>query len=219
MVLNDSNQIFSIQEGWKKVRGPGGLDFGSFQPNWRIGKELYCGDDCLFYSVEEQIESSDILPRYFIGRTFREGIVHLNITDSVQVQSLSFNPFSTSYLFQPLVNQFIGIGQCCAEKWCHQDCENLGQNLVLFSFLPSSREFTILAEIGEMDPATIRLGVEFSPAPRGSNNNFSAYVFHKSTVITFDLTLDKGVVLKALRSNQSPVIGFNLAMWANAGYY
>jgi len=205
---------YEIQEGWKKIRGPGGLDYGNFKPSWALGKELNCGDECLFYSLEEQVETSDILPRYLIGRSYRSGNVNLNITDSLQVRSLSFNPFL--YRYPSHVNQFLGIGQCCTEKWCHQDCENLGQNLVLLSFLPSSRQFTILADIGEMDPATIRMGVEFSAL---WTNDFKAYVFYKSTVISFDLTLDNGVVLKAIRSNQSPPINdFNLAMWANSGY-
>jgi len=137
----------------------------------------------------------------------------VNITDSVRVQSLSWNPFRNNNF---PVNQFIGIGQCCTQVWCHSDCSNYGENLVLISYV-RNQGFSILADIGEMDTKTIELGVEFSPAPFGRID--TAYVFQRNTVISYNLIADNGVIVKATRSAQSlPVTSeFDVKIWANSG--
>jgi len=203
---------YTVQNGWKKKYGVGALDFGDFRASWPVGNELYCGDLCLFYSLEEKQPKQDGEPLYLIGRTYRSGIVKVNLTDSVQIQTLSWNPFIT--YTSSKVNQFIGIGKCCSDSWCHPDCKNFGENLVLVNFLPQTGSVSILAEIGEVDMQTINLGVEFS-APVGPS--FSAYVLHKNSVVTFDLVVNQGVILKATKQGISPPVEFNVVMWANAG--
>jgi len=190
------------------------LDYGNFIPVWHLGQELNCGDECTFYTIEEQvIDNKAVVPAFIVGRSFRTAAVRLNVTDSLQVQSLSWNPFT----FEKPFNQFIGIGHCCKESWCHPDCQN--DNLVLISFSPPSTDFSILSEIGEIDATTVKLGVEFSAAPYGRNTLKQAYVVHNNRVISFDLKMTpQGVILAAAISNQSPAImNFNIQMWANAG--
>jgi len=202
---------YILQDGWRKIRGPGGLDFGNYQSSWVLGKELNCGDLCLFYTLEEFVNSDELLPRYFVGRSYRTGNVQVNVTDSVQVQSLSWNPYNGYNTYH--VNQFLGIGQCCLEAWCHSDCSNYGENLVFISYV-NGQGFSILADIGEMDTKTIELGVEFSGVTGGY---YVAYVFHGNTVISYNLFLDNGVIVKATRSFQSPPITqIGVKIWANS---
>jgi len=210
---------YQLAEGWKKVPGVGGLDFGLFNPLWPNGQELYCGSQCAFYSLEELENVPSDTPRFLIGRNYRTGSVMLNITDTLQLQSLSWNPFLM--MSNPNENQFIGIGLCCSSDWCHPDCQGKEGQLVLISFLPGASSVDILAVIGDYDSTTVRLGVEFSPAPvYPIGTHEEAYVFHHNSIITFSLLVvpKKGVVLQAKKINQSPPVAptfGEIAFWAN----
>lgn len=143
------------QNCWRKVPGPAALDQGRGQSIWN--PELNCGDSCVMYTIEERLYGGQPQkPRAVIGRTFRRGELVSNFTDSLQVQTLAYNPWSSK------LSQFIGIGLCCTESWCHQSCQGLDQHLVLFSMTPVGN-FQIIGDIGtNMDQVTVKLGVEFS---------------------------------------------------------
>jgi len=205
------------QNCWKKAAGLGGLDFGTFASIWN--PELNCGDSCTFYTVEEHyVDGTLVLPRAIIGRSYRTGQLINNITDSIQAATISWNPFviftSTG---DASINQFLGIGICCTEKWCHPSCASLDNHMVLFSYNPystSSEKIIILSDIGNIiDPETIRLGVEYSPPFTTQYRH--AYVFYGGKIVTFDLVLDANLlVLSAKKSGESPAIDVDLYVWA-----
>jgi len=153
-----------------------------------------------------------VLPRAIVGRSYRTGEVHSNITDSLQVQSLTWNIFAQ----EAQKSQFIGIGQCCTQEWCHEDCKNIDDgNLVLISFVPPS-SFSVLADIGNFDPDTVRLGAEFS-SPR--SKPAKVYVYYQDTVISYDVVITNGVIVQTKQSNQTPTISTKIRMWFNPGMF
>jgi len=206
---------YTLQSSWRKVPGVGALDHGSATFSWNPPQEWYCGDNCLFHTLEEQlIDGVPQLPRYLVGRSYRTTAVVMNYTDSVQVKSLTYNPYCPGYA---KVSQFIGIGQCCSQSWCHSDCAAYGEDLVLISFVPSMG-LSILAGIGPLDAKTIMLGVEFTPAPY--NPVHQIYVWHDDTILTYNVLEQNYVIVTAKLSVQSPPVSGldNIVMWANAGF-
>jgi len=199
---------------WRKVNGFSALDFGSWNSIW--SPELNCGVSCILYTSEEHLVKGEVKPpRALIGRSFRTDILAINVTDSVNTQTLSWNPFSVSTTHQ---NQFLGIGVCCTEKWCHPDCMNLDSHLVLISFLPYNKdqELSILADIGDIiDPDTIRLGVEFYYTYSTDNNNRKAFVFYQQSIIAFDIVLQNGLIVSAKKSSQSPKVDLEIVSWSS----
>jgi len=194
---------------WQKVSGLSGLDFGSWNTIW--DPELNCGDTCIFYTLEEKvINSKPVLPRRFIGRSFRTHALSLNITDSVQALTLSWNPF-----LMRGYNQFLGIGICCTHDWCHPDCKQLDSHMVMFSFEPyAGNQFRILADIGDaFDPDTARIGIAFNPehafeAPK------QVFVMYQQNVITFDYQLDNnGMVSMVKKVAQSSKVMTEVVAW------
>lgn len=171
---------------WRKVAGVGGIDpgtsAGSALQSHRAGdKELNCGDACAFYSIEEQlVDEKVVLPRRLIGRSFRTGKLLVNVTDTLQVQTLTYS--------SPL-KVFLGVGRCCKESWCDEACKDIpDQDLVLLQYVPQKQAFVFKAhigpEIGEDPTSAIRLGVE-------SNGNFrqtQAFIVYNNHVVTYDLT-------------------------------
>jgi len=197
--------VGSCANCWRKVPGLGALDAGIWTSSGTA--EWNCGDTCVFYTLEEHMIAGRIVaPRALVGRFFRTGLVAANISDSVQIQSLSWNPFN-----QRLRNQFLGIGLCCTETWCHPDCMDLDSHLVLFAFDSNIGRITILSDISDiMDDDTIRLGVEFS-ALFGSD--MKAYVYHQQSVITYNLKGTNGYITGAARAYQFQTSKLNLNMW------
>jgi len=206
---------YSIDPDWRKVPGPGGLDAGRFEYPWAEYGEWNCGDACNFYTVEEMmVDDKPTLPRAFVGRSYRTGAVHVNITDSLQTRALSWNPF----VAYTNANQFIGLGQCCSEAWCHPDCKGIkDENMVLFSYVPATG-FSVLVDIGEFDAEAVHLGVEFSSAP-AYNKPHQIYVFYQNTVITYDTVEHGSIIVQAKQSSQSPPLSLVLTMWANPGFF
>jgi len=202
---------------WRKIPGLSALDFGSF--GGISNPELNCGDSCIFYVLEEHLVNGEVIPpRSIIGRSFRTGGFAFNITDSVQAQTLSWSPL---FLLPTRVNQFLGIGICCVDKWCHPDCQNLDSHMVLFSFLPynTGQEISILADIGDViDPDTVRIGVEYTPIFTSTNQQ--AYVYYQQTVISFDLVVENYSIVGAKKSHQSPKVDGELVVWSSGyGFY
>jgi len=212
--VNYGFEPINCENCWKKVHGFGGLDFGNWSPLWK--SELYCGDNCAFYTIEEQLVGGEpVSPRAIIGRSYRTDQLKINITDSIQAQTISWNPF-VKYMSSSWTNQFVGVGICCTKSWCHADCKDLDSHMVLFSFTPySNPQITILADIGnEFDEDTGRLGVEYSPIY--ANVPRQAYVWYQKTVITFDIVVDDntGLVLSAKPYGQSPKIDADVVVWS-----
>jgi len=202
------------EDCWRKVNGLGALDFGIFSSAWT--PEYNCGDSCIFYTLEEHLVAGEVKPpRALVGRSFRTDLLSFNITDSIQAQTFSFNPY---VYYNAQQNQFLGIGICCTDQpWCHPDCANLNLNshLVLISFMPNKKdqEFTILADIGDVfDPETVRIGVEYTPMFTASKQQ--AYVFYQESVISFDLVVNNGLIVSAKRSHQSPKINVEIVVWS-----
>jgi hypothetical protein len=202
---------------WIKVSGTSGLDFGTWNSIWE--PELNCGASCLQYTLEDHyIKSTLTPPRRLIGRSFRLGTLGLNITDSVNIQSLNWNPLLERYYAHK--NQFIGIGICCTETWCHPDCDGLDSHLVLFSFIPeqTGKEIQILADIGGVvDQDTIRLGVEF--ASQYMLVNPQVFVVYQQSVVSFDVVVEDNIVVSAKRASQTPKIEKEMAFWAGLVSY
>jgi hypothetical protein len=61
-----------------------------------------------------------VKPYRVIGRSFRTGELAVNITDSVQLRAMSYYPFFWNDKVK--TGQFVGVGVCCHEAWCHPDC-------------------------------------------------------------------------------------------------
>jgi hypothetical protein len=204
-------QKINCDNCWRKVPGVGALD-SNFHSSWPAGEELNCGDRCLFYTAEEQvINSVPVLPRAIIGRSYRTAEVLYNTTDSVQVQTLTWNPFSSRYHHQ----QFIGLGICCTASWCHPDCKDKPDQLVILSF-SSEQGFSILETLGAIDKDSIRMGVEFSPAPFAKT--YEIYVYYQKTVLTYNLKGQDGVATGLSKASQSPPVEWqNLHLWGNSG--
>jgi len=195
---------------WRKVSGFGALDAGIWTSSGTA--EWNCGDTCVFYTLEEHLKHGQVIaPRALVGRHYRTGTLSMNLTDSINVQTFSWNPYNVY-----LQNQFLGIGICCNEPWCHPDCKNLNSHLVLISFDPKNGQFSILSDIADtIDPDTIQMGVEFSTV---SGNQKQAYVYYQHTVITFDLTDTNGYITAATKSYQSPKVDTPLVMWVPGTY-
>jgi len=198
----------SCGDCWQKVPGLGAMDAGLYRPSGNV--YWNCGDSCIFYTLEEHIiNGNPIMPRALIGRYYRTGALAVNITDSLQIQTLSWSPYNT----YPQ-NQFIGLGICCTQRWCHPDCEFISGHTVLFSYDSNKQLFTVLSDVSDvLDQDTFRMGVEFSfsyildPLKQ-------AYVYHQNTVLTFDLTVaNNGYITAANQIRQSPPINQKLVMW------
>jgi len=201
---------------WKKVNGGSALDSGNGQSAWN--PELNCGDSCLVYTLEEHYVMGEITPpRALVGRSFRTSQVSINITDSIQVQTLSWSPMQE---WVSKFNQFIGIGICCTDKWCHPDCIALGSNdLVLFSLLPYNKgeEISILEVIGEfIDQDTIRLGVEFTPIFTPASD-LHVFIYYQQSIITYDPVVVNGVITVVKESQRSPRRDRDIVQWASGG--
>jgi len=143
---------------WKKVAGAGGIDPGPFPKRWGRGDmEVNCGDSCVFYTLEEHVvRGKVILPRMLVGRSFRTAALMVNMTDSLQIQTMTYIP---SMLM------FVGVGRCCQESWCDSSCKGIpDQDLVIFQYVPKTQSLSFKAhlgpEIGDDPESTIRLGVE-----------------------------------------------------------
>jgi len=205
--------------GWKKVPGLGALDYGDRRPSWPQGEELNCGQKCVFYTIEEQIiDGVAVLPRAFIGRKYRTAELAINVTDALQVKTLSWNLFNNYY--QNPYNQFLGIGVCCSESWCHPECKSMNikdGNTVLLSYSPPPGDgFQILAEIGAFDADTVRLSVEYSGQ---FNKDHHLYVFHENTILTYDVVDTNGYINSVKLSSQSPSVSTgSLSYWFYPGY-
>jgi len=198
---------------WRKVHGLGALDFGDFRPSWPTGQEWFCGEKCLFYSIQELVvQGQPTKQRKLVGTAYRTGETLLDVPDAVQAQTLSWNPYPQWHY----IAQFLGVGICCDDAWCLPECKDYVGNLVLFAFDPKTQKFTLFAEIGPMDAQTIQLGVEFSPAPFTKPPYF-AYVINQGSVITFALKTDSyGYAFSASKSSQSPKVTFGpLQVWVN----
>jgi len=199
---------------WRKVQGVGALDQGNFTSVWN--PELNCGDSCVFYSLEQQYQAgAPVLPRAFVGRSFRTGLLMANVSDPFNLLTLTWVSWLQDY---NTFNQFIGIGVCCSESYCHADCAGLDGHMVLVSYEPTKQKFRVLSDISKkQDQDTARLGVELSPFFTENGTTKQAYVFHSNTVITFDLVVEDKAIVGAKMVHQSPPIGFgDLQMWANA---
>jgi len=168
---------------WRKVAGLGGIDPGAFAKPYEKGDmEWYCGDSCVFYSIEEQlVEGKIVLPRQLVGRSFRTAQLMVNISDSFQIQTMTYVP---SLLV------FLGIGRCCQESWCDSACKGIPeQDLVIFQYVPKTQSLSFKAHLGPEtgdDPAsTIRLGVETTF--QFSHRSAAAFVMYDGKVISYDL--------------------------------
>jgi len=201
---------------WKKVPGTSALDYGSWKSIWN--PELNCGDSCILYTLEEHLVNGEVTPpRTIIGRSFRTNTLAFNITDSIHVQSLCWSPYQG---YNSGKNQFIGIGICCTENWCHPDCVNLDSHLVMFSFMPyqEQNEISILADIGVViDPDTIRLGVEFSSL--NPNSKHQAYVFYQQMVVGYDLVVQDSLIVSVKFAQQSPKLDVEMITWAGGSMF
>jgi len=186
---------------WTKVDGLGALDFGDYHSSWPAGAELNCGDSCIFYTLEQS--PVDGAPRALIGKSFRTGRLAANLTDSLQLQTLSWSPFGR---WNSKTSQFLGIGVCCSASWCHPDCQGLAGHSVLVLFDSVAKKFSVLADIGDgADPDTFRLGVEFSGM---FMKDKQAFIYNQGTIITYALTVDEttGAIQSATKSNTSPPV-------------
>jgi hypothetical protein len=198
---------------WKKVNGLGELDFGNWESTWKQGAELYCGDYCSFYSLEEQYVNGQVVPpRAIIGRSFRTGKLLANITDSMQAQTLSWNPLPRSQ------NQFLGIGICCEESWCHSYCKGLDQHMVIFSLTTNfgqTPSISLLADIGStIDPDTSRIGVEYSASYNSQGTPIYIFIWYQSSVITYQIIHNNGYIVSLAKIGQSPKIPSTIITWA-----
>jgi len=193
------------EDCWRKVPGLGALDSGLWASSGTA--EWNCGDSCVFYTLEEHLQNGQaVAPRALIGRYYRTGILAVNLTDSLQAQTLSWQPWN-----QRLQNQFLGIGICCIQAWCHPDCQPLNGHMVLFSYDSNQRQFSVLSDISYIvDQDTVRMGVEFSTV---YSSNPQAYVYHQHTIYSFNLTVTGGVITGAKLVNQSPPSDQPLSSW------
>jgi len=208
------DEILNCDTCWKKVSGLGELDCGNWQNMWKIGSELYCGDYCSFISLEEQYVNGQVVPpRAIIGRSFRTSKLLVNITDSMQAQSLSWNPLVRNQ------NQFLGIGICCEESWCHSYCKGIDKHMVLFSLSTTFGQtptISLLADIGSViDPDTSRIGVEYSARYFNNQGNpIYAYVWYQGTVITYQVIHDNGLIVSVSKIGQSSKVNADIVTWA-----
>jgi len=186
------------QNCWRKVPGAAALDFGLGQSIW--DPELNCGDSCTMYTIEERLYGGQPQkPRAIIGRTFRRGELVSNFTDSLQVQTLAFNPWAYK------LNQFIGVGICCTDSWCHKACQGLDQHMVLFS-MTSGGNFQIIGDIGtNLDQVTVKLGVEFS-SQWTSKRPRTLYVANGGSIWSFACQVsDSGLITSTTLANSIQV--------------
>lgn len=191
---------------WRKVNGVGALDAGDGKHQWNT--EWNCGEACVMYTLEERVDKKNS-PRAFIGKFYRSGILALNLTDQVRVQTLSYVPF------YKLAQQFVGIGHCCTFDWCHPFCQKYPDRMVLMSFLPNKNSFyfgfQVLADIGPLDKDTIRLGVEFSRAYEGTQQ---VYIFYDKKIVTYGLTINgQGIITNAAKVTESAPVKQRLISW------
>jgi hypothetical protein len=198
---------------WKKVNGLGEVDFGNWEASWPLGAELNCGEYCAFYSLEEQYVNGQVVPpRAIIGRSFRTGKLLADITDSMQAQTLSWNPLPRSQ------NQFLGIGICCEESWCHSYCHGIDQHMVIFSLTTTFGQtptITLLADIGSViDPDTSRIGIEYSSGYFYGTNPMYIYIWYQGSVITYQIIHSNGYIVSLAKIGQSPKITSTIITWA-----
>jgi hypothetical protein len=163
---------------WRKVGGVGGIEpVSTFQKG---DMEANCGDACVFYSIEEYVvDDKVVLPRKLVGRSFRTGRLLANITDSLQIQTMTFVPDFKA---------FLGIGRCCQQSWCDTACKGIpDQDLVIFQFVPKTQSLVIKAhlgpETGDDSGSAIRLGVEVN-APYDPT---TAFVMYDAKIVSYDL--------------------------------
>jgi hypothetical protein len=198
---------------WRKVSGVSALDYGAHNPSWPQGQELNCGDSCVLYTLEEHlVNSKPVLPRVIIGRSFRTGVFMYNITDSVQIQALSWNP----WILWQKTNQFIGLGICCTEKWCHPDCQGLDGHLVFISFDPITGLHVLADVASTYDPLSGKLGVEFSPFDIA--NPKYAYVYSAGSVIRYLVTVNNGFVTAVSKDHETVIPIKNLHLWSTGSF-
>jgi len=166
---------------WRKVGGVGGIDPGFTEKVFQKGDmEINCGDECVFYSIEEHIvDGKAVLPRALIGRSFRTGKLMVNMTDSLQIQTITMVQMS---------QQFLGLGRCCQESWCHSSCQGIpDQDLVLFQYVPQNRSLVLKAhlgpETGEDPSSAVRVGIEVD----GFFRVTQAFVLYDGKIVSYDL--------------------------------
>jgi len=131
------------------------------------------------------VDGAAVGPRQLIGRPYRTGVLQTNITDSVQVQSLTF---VSSF------GLFLGVGICCTDAWCHPMCQPYDGHFVVISFDPTTSVFAVLADIGATnqplpqarEAPTALLGIEYFDIFQPQ----VAYTLYDDYVLTYAIQQD-----------------------------
>eukprot|EP00035_Acanthoeca_spectabilis_P003750 m.95127 g.95127 ORF g.95127 m.95127 type:complete len:445 (-) comp12319_c0_seq1:185-1519(-) len=220
---------------WRKVPGFSALQPRPAPPGPSRTGEWSCGDTCVLHTLVEYVdESKTPVPglRRLIGTTYRTGKLSSNISDSVNLQTLTYSSPYIDYMrlqklgsVEPSLSSFfLGLGLCCTAPHCAPECAGHDGALVLVSYAGLDSPIQVLAVLpahaGETDVvnAAVSLGVVADPGvPWGPTNlPVAARVFVNKKILTYEITEHHEGKLAARLNSTSPEIAATPVAWSMA---
>ena len=220
-----SSQPMAPTDGAVKVAGVAALQFGGKELGWPT--EGNCGDCSLFTLEAQLVAAAEVKPRHLIGRAFHSAELVTNVTDSLQIQTLSQDPRANDFYGSgTLHNSLVGIGLCCVEDWCDAKCAGHDQEPVLIAYSGGVHPCYILAflfdspvnttranQTGDL-VNTARLGVMLTPVdPFGQSKELYARVAHAGRVYSYVLVSGDSGELTAVGNGSAAITGQAQPPW------
>jgi hypothetical protein len=212
--------------GWVKVDGLAAMDQGDHQEAGWDKQEGNCGNKCALYTLERYlVDGKEKPPRALVGRNFHTAKLMSNLTDALQIQTMSYTHSTYGSFSQ--ANVFIGLGLCCADKWCESKCKDHPGALSLFAYGggTSIPVFLGLVNAGTAlskpdTAAAVRTGVlldspAYTPTPKPMDP-IIAHVLVERRVQTYEITKDaNGNPKNAGLKTTSPMLEIDLSAWVS----